>query len=423
VTQDSRTSQQTWQLLQRPSRPLSIALDAIVGVAAHLAAYWLRFHQDELLGTFLRTALSTAPYVVAAQLALLAICRAYDARPRRSWLFRVVAGCLLGSAASSTLVAFTVGFEGVSRAAFAADALLLTILALSWRAIWVVNARAETRARSTSPDGELVDRAAELTTLTGVVRSLYSYRELLKNLVLKDLKLKYRGSVFGFLWSLANPLLMVVVYSLAFTVLLRVQSQGFVFSLLLGLLSWTFFAGAASMSTGAIVENSGLLKSVLLPRAILPIGTVLFNLVQFALTASVFLPVLMIWYRVPPSLPILTFPVFLALQVVFTTGVALLLATATAFFRDVRHLLEVTLNVLFWSTPIVYQINQIPEQYRFLILLSPMSPYVVAYQQMFLYRSWPDATVWSMALAHALGAFVSGVLLFFAFEDRFMEQL
>ena len=104
--------------------------------------------------------------------------------------------------------------------------------------------------------------------------------------------------MFGFLWSLANPLLMIVVYTVAFTYILRIRSEGFVFYLMLGLLSWTFFASSAAMSTGAIVDNAGLLKSVLFPRAILPIGTVLFNLAQYLLTVSVFLPVMMIWYRV-----------------------------------------------------------------------------------------------------------------------------
>ena len=124
----------------------------------------------------------------------------------------------------------------------------------------------------------------------------------------------------------------------------------------------------------------------------------LFNLAQYLLTVSVFLPAMMIWYRVPLAAPMLLFPVFLALQVVFTIGVALILATATAFFRDVRHLLEVALAMLFWTTPIVYELRQVPERFRLLILLSPMSSFVVAYQQMFFYREWPDATVWLVAV-------------------------
>jgi len=138
---------------------------------------------------------------------------------------------------------------------------------------------------------------------------------------------------------------------------------------------------------------------------------------------AVFLPAMMLWYRVPLSPPMVLFPVFLALHVLFTVGVALLLATATAFFRDVRHLLEVTLAVLFWTTPIVYELRNVPERIQLPILLSPVSSFVVAYQQIFYYRVWPDPTVWLIAGAHAVGAFVIGALLFLAFEHRFTEQL
>jgi ABC-2 type transport system permease protein len=354
---------------------------------------------------------------------MLVAVRAYVERPRTDWLLRVAAGVVGGTAASSILLGATIGFEGVSRSAFVADAMLLSIGALGWRGAWVLRARARARAGAGATVAEMVDRAAAMTTLTAVVASLYSYRELLKNLVLKDLKLKYRGSVFGFLWSLINPLMMIIIYTVAFTFILRVRSQGFVFYLMLGQLAWVFFASSAGMSTGAIVDNSGLLKSVLFPRAILPIGTVLFNLAQYLLTISVFLPVMLLWYRVPLSAPMLLFPVFLSLQVVFTIGIAFMFATWTAFFRDVRHLLEVALAMLFWTTPIVYELRQVPERFRLLFLLSPMTPFVVAYQQIFYYREWPDATVWLMAVALALGAFVVGALLFLAFEDGFTEQL
>jgi ABC-2 type transport system permease protein len=402
---------------------LSVLLDGGLAVGAYLAAYWLRFRGDRL-EAFLPGAWSSMPFVMIGQLAALAAARAYARRPRIDWLLRVIAGVVAGTAVSSVLLGMTVGFEGVSRSAFVADAMLLSIAALGWRGMWVLRARAQARAAARrAPSDDLIDRTAEMTTLRGVVVSLYGYRELLKNLVLKDLKLKYRGSVFGFLWSLVNPLMMIVVYTVAFTFILRVRSKGFVFYLMLGQLSWTFFSSSAAMSTGAIVDNAGLLKSVLFPRAILPIATVLFNLAQYLLTVSVFLPAMMFWYQVPFSPRMLLFPVFLALQVVFTIGIALILATATAFFRDVRHLLEVALAVLFWSTPILYELRQVPERFRLLILLGPVSPFLVAYQQLFFYREWPDATVWLVASANAVGAFTVGALLFLAFEDGFTEQL
>jgi ABC-2 type transport system permease protein len=252
---------------------------------------------------------------------------------------------------------------------------------------------------------------------------LRQYRHLLLNLVLKDLKLKYRGSVIGFLWSLANPLVMVAVYTFAFTRILPVASPQFVFYLMLGLLAWTFFAGSAAMSTSSIADNGGLLKSVWFPRAILPTATVLFNLVQYLLTVLVFVPIMLLYYQVPPTATMLLFPVFVALQAIMTIGVALILATGTTFFRDVRHLVDVAIAVLFWATPIVYDLARVPPGLRRVILLSPMSPYVTAYHEIFYYRRWPDATIWATTIAYAAVALVVGLWLIVRYEDSFAERV
>ena len=181
--------------------------------------------------------------------------------------------------------------------------------------------------------------------------------------------------------------------------------------------------GPSMMSTGSIVDNTGLLRTVRFPRAILPIATVLFNFAQYLLTTAVFLPIMIVWYRIPLVEPMILFPAVLVLQVAFTIGIALILATTTVFFRDVRHLVEVALAVLFWTTPIVYELDRVPERLRLLILLSPMSPFVVAYQKLFFFREWPDATLWLVAITYAVGAFVVGIALVLAFEDSFTEQL
>jgi lipopolysaccharide transport system permease protein len=278
-------------------------------------------------------------------------------------------------------------------------------------------------ARDGVAAGTMVDRTAEHPTLAGTLASLFRYRELIKNLVLKDLKLKYRGSVLGFMWSLVNPIVMIAVYTVAFTYILKSRVEGFVFFLLLGILPWGFFAGSANMATGAIIDSGSLMKSVAFPRAILPVSVVLFNLAQYLLTVLVLLPLMLVLYRVPPSGPMLLYPVFLALQVLFTIGVALLLAAGTAFFRDVRHLLEIALSVLFWLTPIVYPIAQASSNVRRLILFSPLSPYVVAYQQIFYYRAWPGWDVWVLATSYALMTFGAGAMLFLSVEDRLAEHL
>ena len=269
---------------------------------------------------------------------------------------------------------------------------------------------------------DMIDRAEPLDSFATTLVALVRYRTLLQKLVLKDLKLKYRGSVLGFLWSLVNPLVMMAVYSLAFKYIMGNRTEGFVFLVLLGILAWTFFANAAMMSTGSIADSGSLLKSVFFPRAILPIATVLFNFSQYLLMALVFLPIMLAIFRVPPSAPMLAYPIFLALQVIFTIGVALILATGTAFFRDIRHLLEVALMVLFWTTPIVYELHQVPERFRPLALASPLTSYVVAYKDIFFYQRWPDLAVWTFATAYAIIAFAAGAALLLKFEDRFAEQ-
>ena len=270
---------------------------------------------------------------------------------------------------------------------------------------------------------DMISRMAEAPSFARTLAGLRRYRHLLRNLVLKDLKLKYRGSVIGFLWSLANPVLMGVVYTIAFRSILQIRNENFVFYLMLGLLAWTFFASSAAMSTGSIADNGGLVKSVWFPRAILPIATVLFNLTQYILSVSVILPLMLIYYRVTPEAPMLLFPVFVTLQVLFTIGVALSLATATAFLRDVRHLVEIAITILFWMTPIVYQLKELPEPLRRVLLLSPMSPYVAAYQQIFFYREWPDAAIWITTITYAAAALALGFWLIVRNEDRFAERV
>jgi lipopolysaccharide transport system permease protein len=267
----------------------------------------------------------------------------------------------------------------------------------------------------------LVDRSAQIRSVRATVASVLHYRQLIRSLVAKDLKLKYRGSVLGFLWSLVSPLLMLGVYTLAFKYILGITEEGYVFLLLLGILAWNFFVGSLVMSTGAIVDNAGLLKSVLFPRAVLPISSVMFNFAQYVLTAAVLIPVMVAVYQVPLTPLVVLYPLFLFLQLVFITGLALALSAAAAHLRDTRHLLDIALQVLFWTTPIVWPLTRVDAQWHPLVLLSPMSPFVVAYQRVFYYGIWPGTQVMVVALVYALGALAIGTAVFLRSDRRFSE--
>lgn len=396
-----------------------LLLDTALVAACYVLAYRVRFAGPQFQ-EFLPYALTTLPTVVIAQMIALAACRVYAHGTMWATLRRLLTGTLAGTLVAAGLVWQIHGLTGVSRAAFSADWLLVTSAMAGWRigrALWQL----QTTPNLAGP--ALIDRAAERATLRTTITSLIHHRELIRNLVMKDLKLKYRGSVLGFMWSLVHPIVMIAVYSMAFTYVIKTAVDGFVFFLLLGLLSWNFFASAATMSTGSIIDAGSLMKSVSFPRAILPIATVIFNLTQYVFTALVFLPVMLILNHVPLSWPMLLYPVFLGMQVLFTIGVALLLAAGTAFFRDIRHLLEIALSALFWMTPILYPLSQVPEPLRLPLLLSPLASFVVAYQQIFFYHQWPSLTVWVIGLAYAIGTFLLGAWVFLSVEDQLAEQL
>lgn len=397
--------------------------DGALAVACYIAAYRLRFDVAEFWA-FWPTASRLLPIMVACQLGSLAAVGAYAHREGRRWLPRLVLGIVIGSGLGTLLAVWIFSFLGLSRASFVIGPLLLLITAFGWRGAAGLMRLGRHARDLEQADEAMVDRAdIEGLSVSAGMLGVFNHRELIRHLVLRDLKLKYRGSALGFLWSLVNPLLMIAVYSLAFTYVLGVRTEGFVFLLLLSLLAWTFFASSLAMAAGSIADNGGLVKSVFFPRAVLPIANVLFNFSHYVLTIAVFLPLMLVLYRVPLSPAMLLYPVFLALQLLCTIGFAFIIATGTAFFRDVRHILEISLSALFWTTPIVYAFRQLPEPARLPIMLSPMSSFIVAYQEIFFYRTTPDLSLWLAAIIYGLGTFIIGAVVFTTYENRFTELI
>jgi ABC-type polysaccharide/polyol phosphate export permease len=159
------------------------------------------------------------------------------------------------------------------------------------------------------------------------------------------------------------------------------------------------------------------------PRAVLPIASVLFNFAQYVLTVVVFVPLMLAIYRLPPRPVMLLFPVFVALQVAMTIGIALALSAGVAFFRDIKHLLEIALMALFWTSPIIYDFQAIPKPWRWPVLLSPMSPFVLAYQQIMYYGRLPDPQVCIVAVLYATVALFGGLAIFTRLQHSFVEQV
>jgi ABC-2 type transport system permease protein len=210
--------------------------------------------------------------------------------------------------------------------------------------------------------------------------------ELLANLVRKDLKVKYKNSTLGFVWSLANPLLYLAVFSLVFRVFLRTGVPEFAVYLMSGLLVWNFFNTATMAATGAVVGSANLVKKVRFPRVVLPLASVGFSGVHFVLQLGVLFVVLVPFHRQTfgPQLWLLLPAV--AVAVLFTVGMSLLVSGLNVRYRDVEHLLEIAMLAWFWLTPIVYSVALVQKHLQakgllWLYMANPMTSVVTAMQR------------------------------------------
>ena len=211
--------------------------------------------------------------------------------------------------------------------------------------------------------------------------------ELLTELVRKDLKVKYKNSALGFIWSLANPLLYLAVFTLVFTQLLDNGIQAFPVLFMSGFLVWNFFNLATMSGTGSVVGNANLVRKVRFPRVVLPLSSVGFAGVHFVLQLGVLLALLAVFYRDAFGPQLVLLVPALVVVTMFATAMALLASALNVRFRDVEHLLEVILLAWFWLTPIVYPVTFVRDQlagspwlFR-LYMANPMAGVVTAMQR------------------------------------------
>lgn len=262
---------------------------------------------------------------------------------------------------------------------------------------------------------------------TNPFEEFFRYRELLRSLVGKEFKAKYKGTVFGFLWSLVVPIIMMLVYWFAFGYLMETGIEDFPVYLLSGLLPWIFFSGSLMGGVTSITSNSSLVKKIYFPREILPISTVLFNMIHFLLSFIILIPAVVAFGRPVQIELYLLLPVVLAVHLVLTVGVVLVVSAWNVFFRDVQHLLEVLLMAWFFMTPIIYSYEHVQGALKGpLLLLYNLNPVVgitELYHSIFYGAAFPSMTVVLHSIVSALVWLVIGLLIFKRLEPRFAEEV
>jgi len=257
-------------------------------------------------------------------------------------------------------------------------------------------------------------------SLTSHVVDIYRHWSLIGHLVGRELKARYRGSVLGFLWSFLNPLLLLSVYALVFSIYMRIQMDNYSAFMFTGLLPWIWVSTSLLDSTTSIVSGGSLVTKVVFPLQVLPTVKVLAALVNYLLS----LPILFIFLSIMGLYPTWTFFYFLlvaAIAIPLVWGMGLIFCTINVFYRDVQHILGNLLTLWFFVTPILYPISRVPERFVPLVKLNPMARLMMAFQDIFFFRRPPNWIDLAILLVLGLILSVVGIILFDRYKESFAE--
>jgi len=247
-------------------------------------------------------------------------------------------------------------------------------------------------------------------------------RELIWALALKELHIRYKRSALGFLWSLLNPLLMMIILSVVFSTIVRIGVKQYAIFLMSALLPWTFMSQTLAYSAESIVGNGELLKKIHVAKTVFPIAAVLSNVINFLLSMIPLL-LLMLALRFPFHWTWFYLPVpFLGL-VLFTTGCALFCSAANVFFRDVAHILQVVISAWFYASPVMYSLDFVPDRYRIFFRANPMAYILHGFRNGIYYGTVPSMASIAMSIGVGLVALVLGYAFFRRMQDSFVFYL
>jgi homopolymeric O-antigen transport system permease protein len=252
-----------------------------------------------------------------------------------------------------------------------------------------------------------------------LVRDTYRYRELIWALALKELKIRYKRSVLGFLWALLNPALLMLVLTLVFSTIMRFNVPHYAIFLLSVLLPWTFFSQSLSYAVEAIVSNGDLIKKVAVPKLVFPTAAVVSNIINLLLSL-IPLAILVPLMRHPFHWTWIYLPVPLLALTIFTLGMTFFFAAANVYYRDVSHILQVVLSAWFYLTPIIYSLDFIPVKYQWLFKLNPIIYVINGFRLAVYYGMLPEAKSIAASFICAFVSLSIGYGIFHKYQDNFV---
>ena len=254
---------------------------------------------------------------------------------------------------------------------------------------------------------------------------VFKFRTLIQTLIERELKVRYRGSVLGLFWSFVNPLLLVLVYFIAFKICLRTTMENYAIFLFVGILPWTWFSASMLEGATSILVGGHYLKKVLFPSETLPIVALCSNFVHFVLGIPILMLAVGAAGKTINGIHFLTyFPLVVIVQLIFTLSLVILLSALTVHFRDIQHLLMNLLTLWFFSSPIIYPAEMVPGKMAFfLVKLNPMAHIIMAYQDIFFYERTPSLRYLGFTVIFSILFFLFSYTVYNRLRDSFVEEV
>lgn len=256
-----------------------------------------------------------------------------------------------------------------------------------------------------------------------LIDDLYSYRQLLKSNVNKEIRGKYKGSFLGVLWSFINPLLMTLVYAIVFPFILKNTEPNYVTFLIIGILPWTFFTTTISQGTYCILANAGIIKKVYFPREILPISIVTSATINF-LISCIIIFIFLIFSGIGFSIQILWLPLIIITQYILSLAIIFFTSAINVYIRDAEYIINFIISMLFYATPILYKADLFTgSSIAWIIKINPMATIINCYRDVLFYQSLPHIKSLLVVLLVSILLLILGHKIFKKLEKGFAEEV
>lgn len=256
-----------------------------------------------------------------------------------------------------------------------------------------------------------------------ILREIFQYREMIANLVHKDLRGRYKGSVMGFLWTFINPLLQLAVYTMVFSVILRAGIEKYYLFLFVALIPWIFFSNSLTGGAGLIIQEKNLVTKIYFPREVLPIAFVTSNFVNMLYSFVIVLAAVLLFGDHINVAAWIFLPLIMVIEYIFTLGCTLIASAVTVYFRDLQHILGIVVMAWQYLTPVLYSADMVPDELITIFLMNPMTSIIMAYRDVLYYGCFPEVATLAIPFVISACVLAVGAVVFRILQRGFAEEL